>query len=74
MYGCLCVYLEYMMSKIDWEYYEDLEESSLKEINKPKSKIKKAWKQVNEQKQKKLHKKKWKNKRRSGYVKQRKDT
>ena len=74
MYGRLCVYLEYIMSKIDWEYYEDFEESSLKDTNKPKSKIKKAWKQVNEQKQKKLHKKKWKNKRRSGYVKQHKDT
>ena len=74
MYRRLCVYLEYIMSKINWKYYEDLEESSLREINKPKSKIKKAWKQVNEQKQKKLHKKKWKNKRRSGYVKQHNDT
>ena len=62
------------MSKIDWEYYEDLEETSLKEINKPKSKIKKAWKQVNEQKQKKIHGKKWKNKKRSGYDKHRKNT
>ena len=66
------------MAKNDWKYseYEDLEEeASYQKIHRSKtSKPKKTWKQVNEQKQKKLHKKKWKNKRKSGYVKQHKDT
>lgn len=61
------------MARVDWEYYEEMmDESSPDKVVKSK-KPKKTWKQVNEQKQKKVHKKKWKNKRRSGYDKHHKD-
>ena len=49
----------------DWRHYEEFEEEFNKvDINSPKTKKKKTWKQINEEKQRQVTKKQWQKKRR----------
>jgi phosphatidylserine/phosphatidylglycerophosphate/cardiolipin synthase-like enzyme len=49
----------------NWREYEEIEEDFNKvDIKSPKTKKKKTWKQINEEKQKQVTKKQWQKKRR----------
>jgi phosphatidylserine/phosphatidylglycerophosphate/cardiolipin synthase-like enzyme len=49
----------------DWRHYEEFEEEFNKvDIKSPKTKKKKTWKQINEEKQRQVTKKQWQKKRR----------
>tara|TARA_B100000287_G_scaffold362015_1_gene355058 strand:+ start:218 stop:397 length:180 start_codon:yes stop_codon:yes gene_type:complete len=48
----------------DWKYYEELEEESYSKTRKVRTKKKKTWKQMNEEKNSKPTKKQWQKKRR----------
>ena len=49
----------------DWKYYEELEEQSYSKTRKVKTKKKKSWKQINEEKNSNPSKKQWQKKRKS---------
>ena len=48
----------------DWKYYEELEEESYSKTRKVRTKKKKTWKQVNEEKNSRPTKKQWQKKKR----------
>ena len=54
------------MSKINWRSYDDTEDDAVVESQKPRTKPKKSWKNVNMELNKKGYEKYWKNKRRNG--------
>ena len=49
----------------DWKYYEELEEESYSKTRKVRTKKKKTWKQVKEEKNSRTTKKQWQKKRKS---------
>ena len=49
----------------DWKYYEEFEEESYSKTRKVRTKKKKTWKQVNEEKNSRPTKKQWQKKRKS---------